>query len=211
MRLVGLADLHCQTPILPEGDILAIAGDLTWRGSLPELEKVCKYLKAQDFEHKIVIAGNHDWCFENKANKAKSMLTDIGVTYLKDSGITINNVSFYGSPWQPWFHSWAFNVTRGQLHQYWDKIPVNTDVLLVHGPPHGYGDLCTHGARVGCEELLLALREKLPKHVLYGHIHEDVGQWNINNGLTNLYNCSIGPDHNWPPRSSGSPIVIDLC
>lgn len=209
MRLVAIADLHSQTPVLPEGDILTISGDLTWRGNLQELEKVCAWLKAQPHKHKVIIAGNHDWCFENKTKKAEQMVADAGVTYLRDSGCEIEGLKFYGSPWQPWFHSWAFNVQRGSLHLYWDKIPANLDVLLVHGPPFGYGDRTSRGDRVGCEELISALHQKVPKHVFYGHIHEDTGSWRFNEGETMLYNCSIGPTF-VSEGPSCAPFVIDL-
>lgn len=210
MRLVALADLHCQEPKLPKGDILTISGDLTWRGTLNELEKVSAWLRKQPFKHKIVIAGNHDFAFqdEKRRQQAELMFGGDGIVYLRDQGVTIEGLKFYGSPWQPWFHNWAFNVQRGMLSYYWDKIPKDLDVLLVHGPPFGYGDRCHKGDRVGCEELVNALHQKVPKHVFYGHIHEDIGQWSMNEGETKLYNCSIGPDytHNFIPQ----PVVVDL-
>lgn len=210
MKLVALADLHCQYPVLPEGDILAISGDLTYRGTLEELGRVCSWLEVQDFKHKVVIAGNHDFCFQNRASKAQQYLANAGVKYLQDTGTTIEGRTFYGSPWQPWFHNWAFNVDRGYLHRYWSKIPENLDVLLVHGPPFGYGDRTSRGERVGCEELVPALLVKKPKKVFYGHIHEDVGHWTINDGATDLYNCSIGPDYSIMPKPSGLPVVVEI-
>lgn len=212
MRLVAIADLHCQTPVLPEGDVLTISGDLTWRGTINELAKVAEWLRKQPHKHKIIIAGNHDFCFENKKREeAETIMGGDGIVYLKDNGITIDGKTFYGSPWQPWFHNWAFNVMRGSLHLYWDKIPANLDVLLVHGPPFGYGDRTSSGDRVGCEELVDALYKKVPKHVFYGHIHEDSGRWTMNEGETKLYNCSIGPTYSWKdePASCG-PVVIDI-
>jgi hypothetical protein len=35
-------------------------------------------------------------------------------TYLEDSGIELYGYRFYGSPWQPKFHDWAFNKARGK-------------------------------------------------------------------------------------------------
>ena len=210
-RIVAMADLHCQTPEIPDGDILILPGDLTWRGNLKELERVCRYLGLLPHKHKIAIAGNHDWCFQQKIHKkAEKMLEDVGVTYLKDSGVDILGTKIYGSPWQPEFHAWAFNVNRGDLHHHWDKIPNDLDILVVHGPPYGYGDMTTRGERVGCEELALNLTKTKPKYVFYGHIHEDTGIWSMNNGLTKLYNCSIGPDHSLYGKDAGKPVVVDI-
>ena len=45
---------------------------------------------------------------------------------------------FYGSPWQPEFHGWAFNLKRGEeIRKVWEKIPDEVDVLITHGPPYG--------------------------------------------------------------------------
>ena len=36
-------------------------------------------------------------------------------------------------------------------------IPDNTEILITHGPPLGFGDLCMSGDSAGCEELLEAV------------------------------------------------------
>ena len=56
----------------------------------------------------------------------------------------------WGSPWQPEFCGWAFNLRRGEAcAAKWRLIPTATDVLVTHGPPLGHGDLCHGGKRVG--------------------------------------------------------------
>ena len=58
----------------------------------------------------------------------------------------------------------------------WDKIPDDTDILITHTPPVGYGDLCCTGVRAGCVELLNTVRLRVrPKYHIYGHIHEGYG------------------------------------
>jgi predicted phosphodiesterase len=61
-RIVCISDTHSHEDfILPDGDILIHAGDLTRRGSCYELEKVLNWLKTlTKFRLKIIIAGNHD-------------------------------------------------------------------------------------------------------------------------------------------------------
>ncbi len=58
----------------------------------------------------------------------------------------IEGLKFYGSPWQPTFHNWAFNLDRGEeIKKVWDKIPNDTDVLITHGPPFGILDKTVEG------------------------------------------------------------------
>ena len=110
--------------------------------------------------------------------------------YLQDEAITIEGINFYGSPWQPWFYDWAFNLQRGdQIRAKWDLIPGNTDVLITHGPPLGFGDLTSAGERVGCKDLLEAVERIKPTLHVFGHIHEAVGTHS--DGKTTFINASI--------------------
>jgi len=55
----------------------------------------------------------------------------------------------------------------------WEMIPSDTDILVTHTPPIGYGDLCCTGVRAGCVELLSTVQNRVkPKYHVFGHIHE---------------------------------------
>ena len=85
-------------------------------------------------------------------------------------------MKFYGSPQQPAFFDWAFNVERGpaKIGKFGERIPADTDVLVTHGPPLGRGDLCSSGLRAGCVDLLQHVQQRVkPKLHVFGHIHED--------------------------------------
>ncbi len=188
-RIVALADTHNRHARLevPEGDVLIHAGDLTGRGSLPELEAVADWLRAQPHEYKIVIAGNHDFALQRNARAAKALFH--GLTFLEDAEVTCAGLRIWGAPWQPWFHDWAFNLRRGHdIDAKWRLIPQGVDVLVTHGPPHGYGDVISSGDRVGCEDLTRHLDRVKPKLHFFGHIHEDRGEWH--RGPTRLVNCT---------------------
>lgn len=75
---------------------------------------------------------------------------------------------------QPEFGNWGFNLKRGkECLQKWDLIPENTDILITHTPPLGYGDLACSGVRAGCVELLMSVQQRVkPKYHVFGHIHE---------------------------------------
>lgn len=98
-------------------------------------------------------------------------------TYLQDQEIVIYGLKIYGTPWQPEFCKWAFNVPRGEAClRKWNLIPDDTDVLVTHTPPIGHGDLCCTGVRAGCVELLSTVQKRVrPKYHVFGHIHEGYG------------------------------------
>jgi Icc-related predicted phosphoesterase len=180
MRICAISDTHGshrKLPPLPKGDVLIHAGDFMLSGRDPrEISDFSDWFCEQPFEHIIVVAGNHDWAFEKTPHAAEHLL--LGANYLRDSGITLDGISFYGSPVQPWFFDWAFNVPRGAaIKKHWDKIPEGLDILITHGPAHGILDQ-THpkGEHLGCEELSLAIARTLPRIHIFGHIHGGYGE-----------------------------------
>jgi Icc-related predicted phosphoesterase len=188
-RIVAIADTHNRHAQLdlPAGDVLIHAGDLTGRGTLRELEQVADWLRAQPHRHKVVVAGNHDFALQRQPAQAKALFH--GLHLLEDDAVQLDGLRIWGSPWQPWFHDWAFNLRRGpEIDAKWQLIPAGVDVLVTHGPPHGYGDVVYRGDRVGCEDLTKHLDRVKPRLHLFGHIHEDKGEWQ--RGETRIVNCT---------------------
>src|SRR5204863_6943239 len=121
--------------------------------------------------HKVIVAGNHDWAFQTDRWKARALVS--AFTYLEDDEAVIDGVRFYGAPWQPAFHDWAFNLPRGPaLAAVWARIPAGLDVLVTHGPPEGVGDRSPVGGRAGCADLMRRVGEVTPRLHLFGHIHQ---------------------------------------
>jgi Icc-related predicted phosphoesterase len=175
---------------VPDGDVLVHAGDITGRGELDVLEDFNMWLGELPHKHKVVICGNHDFCFERSREKEAARATLTNCVYLQDEEVVIDGVKFYGTPWQPWFYNWAFNLKRPEdLGAIWSKIPNDTDVLLVHGPPQGKGDLTINGDRPGCTELLKRIQNLNLKLVVTGHIHEGYGLYY--EGETAIINASV--------------------
>lgn len=214
MRIVAISDIHMKHGqiSLPDGDLLLIAGDMLNSGSFTELQMFTSWLQSRPHKHKIVVAGNHDWAFEDYPEEARKLIEDTGATYLQSQEAIVDTVKFYGSPYTPEFCNWAFNVPRSPLlKQHWDKIPQDTDVLITHGPPKGILDLVTSrgssnkGLNVGCEDLVKAVKTIKPKIHVFGHIHEGFG--NLNAGVTKFYNVAIC-DARYRPVNPAT--VIDL-
>jgi predicted phosphohydrolase len=176
LTLVCVGDTHGYhgETAVPDGDILVHAGDLTRYGDLADVEEFDRWLGSLPHPHKLVIAGNHDWCFQTHPAEARRRLTN--AVYLQDGAAGVAGLKFYGSPWQPWFLDWAFNLPRGpDLAAKWGLIPDDTDVLVTHGPPFGVLDRTRRGERVGCADLLARVRTMRPRLHVFGHIHEAAG------------------------------------
>ncbi|XP_026470380.1 metallophosphoesterase domain-containing protein 1-like [Ctenocephalides felis] len=127
--------------------------------------------------------------------------------YLEDKLIEVCGLKIYGSPWQPEFCKWAFNLPRGkECLKKWNLIPENIDILITHTPPIGFGDLCCSGVRAGCVELLTTIQKRVkPKYHVFGHIHEGYGV--SSDGKIIFVNASTC-DLNYMPANP--PIVFEL-
>lgn len=190
LRLVILADTHGfhRRLAIPDGDILIHAGDFCLHGDLSELDDFNDFLGSLPHRHKIVIAGNHDVCLEQQPGESRSRLTN--AVYLQDQSVSLEGITFYGSPWQPEFQGWAFNLPRGKaLREKWDLIPEDTGILITHGPPHGILDLTMVGDNAGDEELTRAIKRVKPSIHAFGHMHESYGI--LKKGPTTFVNACI--------------------
>lgn len=186
-----MADTHGFHSALqvPDAEVLIHAGDLTRTGTRPEVEEAVQWLASLPHRHKVLVAGNHDFFFESEPEAAAKIVRDAGIHYLLDSEVTLDGLRIWGSPWQPRFFDWAFNLDRGDpLEEKWRLIPEGIDVLVTHGPPADHGDRCYDGRRVGCDRLLAHLSRVKPKLHFFGHIHEDRGEWQV--GPTRVINCT---------------------
>lgn len=205
LKIDCIADTHGAQPILPGGDILVIAGDISYQGEPRELAVFNAWVSKQDYQAKVLIAGNHDWLFERNLPLAKSLVPSV-THYLQDSGTTILGLRFWGSPIQPEFMNWAFNRKRGaEIKRHWDMIPTEIDVLVTHGPPHSILDKTEDGRLVGCEELRTAVERIQPKLHIFGHIHEGYGH--LRQGNTLFVNASIMTERYQPVHK---PIRVQM-
>lgn len=204
MRLVFISDTHDQLDkvTVPDGDVLIHCGDLLNRGDMMELAVAGEALLRLPHKHKIFVPGNHDWAFQKKERDAREKLP--GVHVLIHESVTIAGLKFFGSPWQPEFCNWAFNVDRysDRLRQLWEDIPEDTDVLVTHSPPAGVLDMTPRGEAVGCYDMAARVAEILPRVHAFGHIHHSYGTYD--SGITRFVNASICDEHY---RPTNKPVV----
>jgi Icc-related predicted phosphoesterase len=218
MRITFISDTHNNHKIvtndLPGGDLLIHAGDISSRGSMLEISNFAEWFNSLDgYKHKVFIAGNHDFGFENNHDMAKTVIQSFpNISYLEDSELIIQDedgrtVRIYGSPWQPEFYDWAFNLPRQGwvLEQKWKDIPEETDILITHGPAYGFVDtVIGRPENLGCELLAKRIASLKPSIHVCGHIHTGYGQ--VYSDGTNYFNASL-LDESY--RYSHKPITID--
>lgn len=186
MRLALTSDLHGQLPEIPECDLLLIAGDVcpVENHNLDFQTEWLRYrfipwLRRTPARQRIFIAGNHDFVFAEAPEKLRGL--DWPAIYLQDAAHEWEGLRFWGTPWANELPGWPFCLPEYRLVDIWRRIPSDTQILLVHGPPLGIGDqiignISGDPLHVGS----LSLRERLAqlsslKLVVFGHIHEGSG------------------------------------
>jgi Icc-related predicted phosphoesterase len=225
MIITLISDTHNKhkqiTEDLPGGDLLLHAGDISSMGYQHEIQQFLKWFNGLNgYENKIFISGNHDWGFQDDPKMCKELLEFYDkVTYLEDGLELIGDdyssaVKVWGSPWQPEFYNWAFNLPRNgeELKAKWDMIPMDTDILITHGPAWGFVDDVEgrRGEHLGCELLAERIKVVKPKIHLCGHIHTGNGYMfdgdthYINAAILNeRYNYAHKPFHiDWNPETN---------
>jgi len=214
MRLVFVSDTHNRLARVkvPDGDMLIHCGDFTMRSEaktpaqhLGQVERFNQDLGALPHPFKVVVAGNHDLPFENMPAEARALLTN--AVYLQDELIELAGFRIYGSPWQPEYRKWSFNLPRSsdELAAVWKKVPDKVDILVTHGPPKGILDRTPLWPSVGDELLLERVLQVRPRIHCFGHVHHSHGVLE-QDGTTFVNAASLNENYN----PNGRVIVLDI-
>lgn len=204
MRIAALSDLHGHlTHTVPQADVLVINGDIVplwssagvWQSSR-ELEwlrtKFARWLRRNIEESgcrvAFVSAGNHDVVFQSPELRIEAIraIADIhprAIAKIPHALVdpiptdVFEGVKFAFDPWTPTIQNrtWAFSLSRSSDGNPHLHIPVDTDVLVSHGPPLGLLDYTDDGPR-GCSRLMHRMLEVGPAVTFVGHIHEERGR-----------------------------------
>lgn len=196
-------------PQIPAGDILIHAGDCTGSGSLPAIDDFTRWFGSLPHRNKVLIAGNHDFCFERYPEWSREMCEKHDIIYLQDEQALIEGLVLYGSPWTPTYRRMAFNANEIEMAELRAGIPDSTNILITHGPALRILDFVPRDREhAGCYPLVKRIEElsNLKVHVC-GHIHEGYGTGvRESDGLifANASTCDGGY------RPINPPIIIDL-
>jgi len=213
-KIVFISDTHTKHRQIriPECDLLIHCGDFTYRGKWEEVASFNNWLdELVQCKNRVVVAGNHELGFEQLSMFEKKQLLSNAI-YLEDSGVQIEGLNIWGSPWTPKFFEWQFMLdTPEQSVNEWNKIPDNTNILVTHGPSYGILDKVNHpGPRedphVGCKYLLERVKKltNLKIHAS-GHLHESYGMLQCNNYLA-INAANLNDKYN----VANEPIVIEI-
>ncbi|MCH2046026.1 MAG: metallophosphatase domain-containing protein [Saprospiraceae bacterium] len=190
MQFVAISDTHGlhRKLKIPEGDVIIHAGDFCAFENEELMHDFFDWYQDLDFDTKILIGGNHDFFAAKQSRKFQQLLPK-NITYLNDSGMTIDGINIWGSPVQPDLVGWAFGKRRGlEMKAHWDLIPKDTDLLITHTPPFGILDKSSSRRALGCEELKKKLDYLDLQVHIFGHIHASYGEQLI--GKTKYINAS---------------------
>lgn len=201
-----ISDTHGKhkqiTADLPGGELIICAGDISGMGYEHEIRDFLDwYNQLQRYTTKIFIAGNHDWIFQDNADKVKKILSEYtNVVYLQDDMHLLgedyddyeHRPKVWGSPWVPEYYNWAFNLPRNST-KMWEVVsqipPV--DILVTHGPAFGSLDTTEYDRckNLGCEMLTERISQIKPKIHVFGHIHSGHGY--KFDGTTHFFNAAV--------------------
>lgn len=167
MHILHLSDTHgCHHLLwdLPEADVMVHSGDFCMVGTEQEALDFLNWFCDLPYKHKIFICGNHDDCLYG----ANINGLDDNVHYLCNSGIEIEGLKFYGVP------MFMCDCVTDRQNLNYDKIPIDTDILITHTPAYGILDF-DDNINYGSEVLLQAVTNVNPRIHLFGHIHKQHG------------------------------------
>lgn len=199
MRIVAISDVHERWNAIkiPECDILISAGDYSFHGSPVAVNHFHKWLNEQPAKHIISVQGNHEVGVEKNFELMKDLaiMACPRVHFIEEGLVVIDGINIWCSAITPWFHNWAYNRNRGEdIQKHWTRIPDSTNILITHGPPKGILDVVPYAdgtpkEEVGCEDLLVRIKEVKPDLHFFGHIHHSHGQKHVDG--TSFYNVAI--------------------
>lgn len=218
MKIVCISDTHSlhlkMTHPIPDGDMIVHAGDFTNVGRFTEILHFRDWYGKLPHKNKLLICGNHEREVSEETQTVMNVFNEAEIDLIHDETIELDGVRFFGQPRTPEFFDWGWMYQRGaQAKKIWDQVPIETDVLLCHGPPFGYGDLCPDfnnrqgpQIHVGCGDQVEMLKRTQIPFVVCGHIHESYGVHMTPWG-TVVVNASTCTSRYQP---TNRPLVIDF-
>lgn len=186
MKLLHLSDTHgCHRRLinLPAADIIVHSGDFCMVGTEEEALDFMDWFCNLPYGHKIFITGNHDDCLYD----ADFDGLDDNVHYLRNSGVEVCGLKFYGVP------MFMGDCMSGRQSLHFANIPDDTDVLITHSPAYGILDF-DDNINYGSKELLGKIAGLHLKAHLFGHIHAQKGVME-QNGITFSNGAIMNPDY----------------
>ncbi|MFU1478964.1 metallophosphoesterase family protein [Roseovarius sp. C7] len=194
MKILAFSDLHAApsraqalVDAAQEADLVLGAGDFcNHRGGLAEALALLDGITAP----RVFVPGNHESAQELAA------VAKPGVTVLHGAGCEVGGLRIfglgYGVPVTP-FGDWSCDMTE-EMAETKLAACAEADILLLHSPPKGLGDVTGQGQSVGSVAIRDAITRLQPRLALCGHIHDS---WGIRGRIGETELVNLGPVPNW--------------
>lgn len=206
MDIVLASDLHGNLIDIPKCDLFILSGDISPHNINPDNKdivvhqhlnwinkKFSKWIERSEATNVVLVAGNHDFVFQDTLTKNLINLPQ-KVKYLENSSTEINGIKIWGTPWTPWYGDWAFVAPReenNKLELIYSLCPDDTDIIVSHGPPKDILDTTPNGDNAGSMAFRNTLSRVNPKIATFGHIHSGYGARYHHESKTYCFNTAI--------------------
>ncbi len=194
MRVLAFSDLHMArnraadlVAASAEADLVIGAGDFcNARQGLDEAMQMLSGIAAP----LVLVPGNAE-----SAEELTEAAPD-GAHVLHGTGMTLDGLRLfalgYGVPVTP-FGDWSCDLTEPEAAELLDRCEA-ADILIVHSPPKGHGDITSQGVSVGSVAVRDAVERLQPEYVFCGHIHDS---WGYRGTIGRAQIVNLGPKVHW--------------
>jgi predicted phosphodiesterase len=185
LKIALLSDTHelHRSADVPACDLLIHAGDWTFFSRrLDQIEDFNEWLGEQHAPlGRILCPGNHETYLER--DPSLKSLTSNGKVLISEP-YDIHGLKLFATSVVPLLGTGFGIASAEERSRIYAQIPIETDVLISHGPPYGILD-CAPGdsTHQGCRELLKAVRRIRPKLHVFGHVHTGFGLYETEHTL----------------------------
>lgn len=203
----------------PVPDIVAVAAAATVAVTLTS------HLGNHDVTLDADFYAQHGLSFHNQQPQSSEACLELlknspSITYLNHESAIVRlngpgtTFKVFGSPYSLACGRWAFGYeSTEEAFHLWNQIPLDTDVVVTHGPPKYHRDESKDHRAVGCEVLRQRLWRVRPRLNVCGHIHEGRGVdrilWDLH--ASNVKYKESNTNH-WidPGQDNAKQSLIDL-
>ena len=194
MRILAFSDLHMArnraadiVTASSEADLVIGAGDFcNMRQGLAGARKMLSGITAP----LVMVPGNAESAQE---------LADAAPQHahvLHGTGMTLDGLRLFGLGYavpQTPFGDWSCDLTEAEAAELLDRCEA-ADVLIVHSPPKGHGDVTSQGLSAGSVAVRDAVERVQPDLVFCGHIHDS---WGYRGTIGHAQIANLGPKVQW--------------
>lgn len=206
MRVVCISDTHGlhDELLVPSGDLLIHAGDFGFfEHGTRAVELFNGWLGTLPHPHKVLTAGNHEFWLAADPNLRK-LITNARL--LINESVTIGPAKIWGSPITIHPEAAFGQHDPAERARIYKQIPLDTDIIVSHGPPYGILDRAPGDPKPsGDRELRKTIIGVRPILHVFGHAH--LGYGVLQTKHTTFVNASLfGRDGSL----SNQPIVLEI-